>query len=546
MLVAKAFARALGEYGHSVLFGLMGNTNMALITSFMEQDGCRYIAVANECAAVTMASGYTQVSGTVGLATVIKGPGVTNTLTALSDAARAKVPIVVIAADKATSVRDRDDLQYVPQRDFVIPTGAGFEQVRAPETALLDLWEARRRAIAESRPIVLDVPTDFTDVDIDYESPLPYPAAVGRTSPNTDELDVALGVIASARRPLILAGRGAAAPSSRDAILRLSKRLGAPLATTLRAKDLFRGEPGNLGIFGTLASDKASAAIAEADCIITFGSSLNYRTTDTGRLLRDKAIIQCDTNRAIIGQGATIQAAVVGDAGAVADAMASYLDEMEATATSFLSSIESAPAAWTPPARTARIPNTVDFLDALRVVEASVPDNRVLTVDNGRFMYSAYKWFRVPEPLSYVHTASVGSIGLGLGHAIGAALAAPGRPTLLVTGDGGFMNGGVAELRTAVNAGVDLIVVILNDSAFGAEHRRMVAHGVDPSPSTFNWPSFADVGAALGTQGWSVTDEESLTKVPEVVANRTGVLVIDIRLDPAAIVTGSTPAAPGT
>jgi acetolactate synthase I/II/III large subunit len=546
MLVARAFARALAEYGHTVLFGLMGNTNMALITSFMEQDGCRYIAVANESAAVTMASGYAQVSGTVGVATVIKGPGLTNTMTALSDAARANSPIVVIAADKATSVRGKDDLQYVPQRDFVIPTGAGFEQVRTPQTALLDLWEARRRAIAESRPIVLNVPTDFTDTEIDYESPLPYQATVGRTLPNPDELDVALGVIANARRPLILAGRGAATPGSREAILRLSKRLGAPLATTLRGKDLFRGEPGNLGIFGTLASDRASQAIAEADCVITFGSSLNYRTTDTGQLLRGKAIVQCDTNRSIIGQGATIQAAVVGDAGAVADAMASYLDEMETTPTSFLSSVETAPAAWTAPARAARIPDTVDFLDALRVVEESVPDNRVLTVDNGRFMYSAYKWFRVPEPLSYVHTASVGSIGLGLGHAIGAALAAPGRPTLLVTGDGGFMNGGVAELRTAVNAGVDLIVVIMNDSAFGAEHRRMVAHGVDPTPSTFSWPNFADVGVALGTQGLSVTDEASLNKIPEVIADRSGVLVIDIRLDPSAIVTGSTPAAPGT
>src|SRR5262249_24103673 len=161
--------------------------------------------------------------------------------------------------------------------------------------ALADLWEARRRAVAESRPIVLDVPTDFTDTEIDYQSPPPCPAAVGRTLPNPDELDVAIGVIAQARRPLILAGRGAATAASRQAILRLSKRIGAPLTTTLRGKDLFRGEPGNLGIFGTLASDRASAAIAEADCIITFGSSLNYRTTDTGRLLGGKAIVQCDT-----------------------------------------------------------------------------------------------------------------------------------------------------------------------------------------------------------------------------------------------------------
>src|SRR5689334_7055418 len=130
MLVAHGFARALAEDGHSILFGLMGNTNLELIAHFSEQPGCRYVPVLNEDAAVCMASGYAQVTGKIGLATVIKGPGVTNTLTALTDAVRARMPLVVIAADAAVGVREGDDLQKVPQRDFVLPTGAGFEQVR--------------------------------------------------------------------------------------------------------------------------------------------------------------------------------------------------------------------------------------------------------------------------------------------------------------------------------------------------------------------------------------------------------------------------------
>ena len=313
------------------------------------------------------------------------------------------------------------------------------------------------------------------------------------------------------------------------------------MSTTLRAKGLFRGVAGDLGIFGTLASDNASDAIGKADCILTFGASLNYRTTDMGGLLRGKTLVQCDTDRTAIAKGVTVNAAIVGDAGAVADAIVTYLDRIEAKATSFLSYAESLSVPLKMPTPVARISGTVDFLDALRTVEASVPANRVLTIDNGRFMHSAYKWFSVLDPQSYVHTASVGSIGLGLGHAIGAAIAAGGRPTLLVVGDGGFMNGGVSELSTAVNAGVDLIIVVMNDSAFGAEHVRMVRRGMDPTPSTFKRPSFAAVADAFGAHGFSVTDEEALRKVPEVVANRSGVLLIDVRLDPSAIVKGSTP-----
>lgn len=539
VLVSHAYARALVEYGDSLLFGLMGNTNLELICSFAESPGCRYVPVSNESAAVCMASGYASVTGNVGIATVIKGPGVTNTLTALSDAVAARSPLLLIAADAATGVRD--DLQKLPQREFVLPTGAGIEQVRTPETALFDLREARRRAVAESRPIVLNVPLDIFKADVEYTAGGPRPSAVGRIAPDPNELDTAVGLIASARRPLILAGRGAASEDARAAILRLSRQLGAPLTTTLRGKDLFRGEPANLGLFGSLSSDRATEAINRADCVIALGTSLNYRTTDTGGLLEGKAVVHCDTSRSVIGRGARVDGPVVGDAGVVADSMVEWLELAEAKPTSFLTEVENLTVSSPPATPKPHRPGTVDFHAALRTLEANVPADRVLTIDNGHFMYSTMKSISVLEPLSYVHTANVGSIGLGLGHALGAAFGARDRPTLLVVGDGGLMCSGIAEFRTAVTNGLDLVVAVMNDAAYGAEYVRMIAHGRDPSPSQFDRPDFAAVAEALGGQGLAVSDDESLSAVAQVIANRTRPLLIDFRLDPDALTKAAVP-----
>lgn len=540
MQVAQAFARALTEFGDSLLFGLMGNTNMGLIAAFRELPGCRYIPVANEDAAICMASGYASVTGNVGLATVIKGPGVTNTLTALCDAAAARMPLVVIAADAATGVRA--DLQKLPQKEFLALTGAGIQEVRTPAQALDDLRTARVRAVTESRPIVVNVPLEMLKADIEYTTGGPQPTDRDEIpAVDSGELDKALGVIASARRPLILAGRGAARKDAREAILRLSRQIGAPLSTTLRGRDLFRGEPDDVGLFGTLASDRTSEVIRLADCVIAFGTSLNYRTTDSGGLLEGKGVVQVDTRRDVIGEGADVDAAVVGDAGVVADSMVRWLELGQVQPTSFLEHVRRLEVGAPVRAKPHR-PGTVDFHAALRAIERSVPADRVLTVDNGHFMYSTFKSVSVRDPFSYVHTTSVGSIGLGLGHAIGAAFGAPGRPTLLIAGDGGFMCSGIAEFRTAVTNGLDLIVALLNDAAFGAEYVRMVAHGMDPAVSTFDRPDFAAVGVALGGEGFTVADDESLRRVPDVIAKRSRPLLLDFRIDPAAITKAPVPA----
>ena len=141
----------------------------------------------------------------------------------------------------------------------------------------------------------------------------------------------------------------------------------------------------------------------------------------------------------------------------------------------------------------------------------------------------------MPEPTAYVHTVNFGSIGLGMGNAVGAAFGAPGRPVLLVTGDGGFMLGGLAEFTSAVRHGVDLVVVVLNDGAYGAEHIQLRNKDMDPSIATFQWPDLGPVATALGGLGLTVRNLAELDDALAAIERRDRPVLIDVKLDPDAV-----------
>ncbi len=143
-------------------------------------------------------------------------------------------------------------------------------------------------------------------------------------------------------------------------------------------------------------------------------------------------------------------------------------------------------------------------------------------------------WCRtsVPNPQSFVPTVNFGAIGLGLQEAIGAGVAAPDRPVVLFSGDGGFMMGGINEFNTAVRLGLDLIVIVANDSAYGAEHIQFIDRKMDPSLTEFHWPSFAETAIALGGEGVVVRSKDELETALSALETRKGPFLIELRLDP--------------
>ena len=528
MNVFQSIARAVGDHGVDTLFGLMGDANLFMVDSFVRDCGGRFVPAAHEGSSVLMALAYSHVAEKVGVATVTHGPALTNCITALTEGARGHVPMVLLAGD--TPIANPRHLQGIDQRELIKTTGAGFEQLRAPDTVVMDVARAFYRAQVERRPIVLNMPSDFMWQQVTHEA---HVLDVFTTPGGVAEggiLDEAIGMIASARRPLILAGGGAVA--ARDQLIRLADRLEAPLATTLKAKGLFSGHPHNIDIFGTLSTPAAYELIAQSDCIVCFGTGLQDFTTDRGKLMKDKRIVQVDIEPTAIGGGLHPDAALVADAGLTAETILYWLDEAEIPSSGFTRDLDIETLTEHPAGAEKTADGFVNFVHALERLEEALPKDRVLVTDGGRFMTEVWCRITAPDPQSFVVTANFGSIGLGLQEAIGAGLAAPDRPVVLFTGDGGFMMGGINEFNTAVRLGLDLIVIIANDSAYGAEHIQFLDRKMDPSLTEFHWPSFADIATSLGGQGIEVHTSEQLETALVFLEARKGPVLIELRLDP--------------
>jgi acetolactate synthase-1/2/3 large subunit len=533
MLFHEAIARALADQGVTTVFGVLGDANLYMMDSFQRRSGGHYYSACNENGAVLAANGYARTSGQLGVATVTHGPALTNTVTALAEGVRDRTPILLLAGD--TPVADKTNLQNIPQREVVLASGAGFEQVRTPQTVAEDLATAIFRAHAESRPVVLNVPVDFQWEEIEYQPAPPRLIDAQAVRPDPAALDAAVGIIASARRPVIVAGRGASTPQARAALLRLADRLGAPVATTLRGKDLFRGERFNLGIHGTLSHSVALEVFNASDCLIAFGASLNRWTTAEGSLLAKKQVVQVDVDRDSINRYSVTDAAVIGDAAVTADTIVTWLDEADAKPTGFASDELAERLAASPEdTYTDRSTGqTIDIRTALRMIDQAFPADRTVVLDGGRFIRHTFTALRVPEPSAFVHTLNFGAIGLGMANAVGASFGAPGRPVVMVAGDGGFMLGGLAEFSTAVRHGVDVVVFVMNDGAYGAEYIQFRNKNMDPAISTFNWPDLGPVATALGGQGFTVRTLADLETALAAVEHRTVPMLVDIKLDPA-------------
>ncbi len=538
--VHRALARSLADHGIRTLFGLIGDANLFMVDSFVREQGGRFVAAAHEAGAVLMAQGFAQVSNQIAAATITHGPGLTNAVTALVEAVRSRVPMVVLCGD--TPADAPEHLQKIDQREIILATGAGFEQMRTAETTLDDIANAFRRAAIEQRPIVFNMPVDLQWETTVYRKHILRIPDRRALVPDSNDLDDALGIIAAAKRPVILAGRGAV--DARDALLRLARRIEAPLSTTLRASGLFGGEPFALGVFGTLSTPVATDIILESDCVVAFGASLNMFTGSHGSFLQGKRVVQVDLDPRNLGSRWKPTIGIVGDAALTAERMIGLLDEAGIPGSGHSSpAMAQAIAGYKPEPRFpdwAGEPKagTVELHEALRRIDAVVPAQRTIVTDLGRFVGEALRVLRIPDPRAYAHTMSFGAIGAGLPCAIGAAVAEHERPTVLISGDGGFMMGGLTELNTVARNRLDMIIVVCSDGSYGAEHVQFRNRSLDPRQSMFDWPDFAPVAEALGVRGVTVRNQGDLDAAVQAIAARDGPLLIDLRIDPERIAWG--------
>ncbi len=358
------------------------------------------------------------------------------------------------------------------------------------------------------------------------------------TEPTQAAIDALADLIQRSNRPAIIAGRGAVLADARDEIEDLAELTGAVLATSAPANGLFHGLPYALGISGGFATPFAQKLLREADLVLIIGASANQWTTRHGALIAPDgaSVAQIDIEARAIGRNRPADLAAIGDAKATAAKLAATLKQRGHQQRGL-------------PDRRARRANRPKPLarrplrgrqhqrvhrpaHAEHRAQQVLPLDKAVAIDSGAFMGYPAMFLDVPDARAWVFANGFQAVGQGLGTAIGAAVAAPDRPTVAALGDGGtFM--ALAELETAVRLQLKLLVLIYDDAAYGAEVHHFEPMGHDVSRVRFPDADLAGFAKALGANAATVRKTEDLDAL-DVWLNepQPGPLVLDAKVNP--------------
>jgi thiamine pyrophosphate-dependent acetolactate synthase large subunit-like protein len=533
--VAELVGTALARLGVRQVFGVVGSGNYHL-TSALVAAGARFVAARHEGGAATMADAYARTSGEPAAVSLHQGCGLTNALTGIAEAAKSRTPLLVLAAEATQPTSNF----AVDQTALATAVGAISMRVDSAATCLDRVLEAVTAAVHERRTVLLNLPLDVQadpvpDSVLKQLSTLILPAAPTPPAPAAADCEALAELLGSAGRPVLLAGRGAR--HARAELLALADACGALLATSAAAKGLFEGSDWSLDVSGGFATPRAAELIREADVLVAFGCALNMWTTRHGSLLGPQTrVVQVDVEAGAIGRHQPVSLGIVADSAAVAAAatgllaggprVSGYRSDQLWTARAAENRWRDEPFAdWSTSGESARIdPRTLTTL-----LDDALPAERVVAVDSGNFMGYPSMFLSVPDADGFCFTQSFQSIGLGLATAIGAALARPDRLAVAALGDGGALMA-AAELDTVRRLGLAMVVVVYNDSAYGAE----VHHFQDEDPQgivTFPETDIAAIGAGYGFDAATVRRPSDLAGVHEWLAGaRQRPLLVDAKI----------------
>jgi acetolactate synthase I/II/III large subunit len=533
MRVADAVGRGLAKLGAEVVFGVVGSGNFH-VTNALIDGGARFVAARHEGGATVMADAWARTSGRPGVVSVHQGPGLTNAMTGIAEAAKSRTPLLVLAAE-APEVRSNF---HVDVAGLAAAVGAVPERLYSPASALADVHRAYQTALGR-RTVILALPLN---VQAAAWEPGTVQAAL-RTyppAPSAEAVTAVAAVLRGAVQPVFIAGRGARGragrASARAEIERLADACGALLATSAVAKGLFRGSPWDLDVSGGFASPLAAELITGADLIIGWGCSLNMWTMRHGKLIGTGAtLIQVDDDPAALGAHRPVHLGVLGDVAETARAVADAVPADMAGATGYRS-----------PELRERIAREVRWRDvpfedesdgqridprALSIaLDDLLPAERTVAVDSGNFMGYPSMYLSVPDEAGFCFTQAFQSIGLGLASAIGAAVARPDRLAVAALGDGGALMG-VSELETVVRLGIPMVVIVYDDEAYGAEVHHFGPDGDPLDTVRFPPTDIAAIGRGFGFEGLTVRSAADLGAVRDWVDGpRERPLLIDAKV----------------
>ncbi|GMG82388.1 thiamine pyrophosphate-binding protein [Paralimibaculum aggregatum] len=509
--VAAWIARALAMRGIDRIFGLQGG-HIQPIWDHAARQGLRIVDVRHECAALHMAHAHAELTGGLGVAMVTAGPGVTNCVTGMANAALARAPVLLIGGCTSRPQANMGPLQDIPHTDIMRPVSRFSRTARVPDQVLRELDEAIARAMGdggEPGPVYLEIPTDVlrahlpeTLVPADWLAPKP----ARRPVPVPERVAEAVAAIRAARRPLVISGRGA-----RGAGAELQRFLEAADALYLDTQEsrglLPPGHPANVGAV-------RAAAMGQADLVITLGRKLDYQVAfGSPAVFPDARFVRiADTAGELIDNRRgepEILADVALALEALSDALGNAAGErdtgwLEGLRAKHRERIERGAA--TPAPRT----GGDGHIHPMAIFEAirGVADPDYLAVADGGDLLSFARVGLAAR--TYMDAGAFGCLGVGVPFAIAAALAEPGRQVISVNGDGAYGINAM-EIDTAVRHGARAVFIVSNNAAWNIERYDQEAnYGGRVVGTTLQHGDYAAMARAFGAHGERVEDPTEL------------------------------------
>ena len=528
------------------VFGLIGSATMEMFDALYDADAINYIGVRDERTGTHMADGYARASGRAGVILAGQnGPGSTNLVTGLAQAAAAFSPVVSLAGSLSSAHVYRDAFQEVDQQSLFRPITKKTWTVTQTERVPEMFREAFRVALTPRRgPVQLNLPRDILAATADFpdfQKPQSY-RSQNVPAGSVSAIKEAATLLRSAVRPVIVAGGGIKNTGGYTETLELAEALNAPIATAPGHGDAIPfGHPLNAGQMGPRGNPVASRLVKEADVILALGTRLGFNSTfySYDNINKQAAIIQVELEPTAIGRYFPVAIGIWADARTAAQQLRAELANLEARA-----EVE----AWTQRYKSERIAylekrDAQAAIDAhpiqpsglFKALRAVLPKHAAVTMDAGTLCLQATDALNYWEPPCLFTPLDFGLVGFSFACGLGVKVARPERPVLSLMGDGGF-GMTLSELSTAVQYGINTVTMVMNNQCWGAEKAyQRDFFGERYIGADISSPPFDKVAELYGAVGFRV---ERIADIGEAVSaafacNKPA--VIDVAVDPTAL-----------
>ena len=525
--VADKIVEQLEAFGVERVYGIPGDSNLPLIDAIRRSEKIDFILTRHEDTAAFMASAHGKITGEMGVCISIAGPGSTNLITGLVDAATDRSPVLALIGQVPEVYLGSEAFQEIDQVDLFKAFSDYVQTVARPSQALKVVTMAVKYAYRKQGVSVLSTPTDVLAEKLSDKIYAPARRLFTADVVAEDrQILEAAQLINESGRVVVFAGWGAR--HSGENLLDLARKLKAPVATTSRAKGVIH-ETGeySIGVLGSLGSKHAARAVQSCDLIIIAGSGFRQANLVPPGI----KYIQIDSDPTRIGKTFDVDVGLVGDAGLVLEKLVSQVEEKEkddelwdtiqALRAEHLREIE---------AEAADIAMPINPGYIIQALKRNIRDDAVICVDVGDHTYWFFKKFLCEGQRVFL-SANVASMGFAFPASLAAKLEFPDRQVVAVTGDGGFAML-MADFTTAVRENLAVKVIVFNDGKLKNIKKEELRSGYPEYGVSFPNPRFADFAVGCGGEGYRVEDPSELDGAMASAFESERPAIVEVVVDP--------------